>query len=228
MSLFDENNPVKIVMADDHEVVRAGIRRLISFDKKVRIIDEAVNGKNLVELVEQHRPDLVITDIMMPIMNGIEAATEIKLKFPEIYVLMLTAYEDSFHLEKAMAAGADGYLSKDVGAKELIESIHNVTNGDRVFSKSIIKLIQKKYIPDGTYEATPIIITKREQQILNLVALGKTSAEIAEMLFVSSRTVESHRYNLMQKLGIKNAAGLARYAVSSTHTLLENENQKIE
>ncbi len=219
MEEFNENNPIRIVMADDHEVVRAGIRRLLSVDKSIKILDDAANGKNLIDLVKYHLPDVVLTDIMMPIQNGIEATIEIKESMPDILVIMLTAYEDSFHLDKALAAGADGYLSKDVGAKELIESIHNVMKGDRVFSKSIIKLTQKKYIPEDSYESTPVIITKREQEILNLVSVGKTSSEIADKLFLSVRTVESHRYNLMQKLGIKNAAGLARYSIINNDNL---------
>lgn len=219
MEEFSEANPIKIVMADDHEVVRAGIRRLLSVDKSIKILDEAANGKDLFDLVKYHNPDVVLTDIMMPIQNGIEATIEIKESMPSVFVIMLTAYEDSFHLEKALSAGADGYLSKDVGAKELIESVHNVMKGDRVFSKSIIKLTQKKYVPEDSYESTPIIITKREQEILNLVSNGKTSSEIAEKLFLSVRTVESHRYNLMQKLGIKNAAGLARYSIVNRDNL---------
>lgn len=210
---FSENNPIKIVMADDHEVVRAGIRRLISVDKSIQIIQEAPNGKVLVEMVGDYEPDLVLTDIMMPIMDGINATKIIKEKYPAAYVIMLTAYEDSYHLEQALSAGADGYLSKDVGAKELLDSIHNVIKGERVFSKSIIKLLQNKYVPEGTFESTPIVITKREQQVLNLVAAGKTSSQIAEDLSLSVRTVESHRYNIMQKLGINNAARLVRYAV---------------
>lgn len=210
---FSENNPIKILMADDHEVVRAGIRRLISIDKSIQILDEASNGEQLLEKVKSYEPDLVLTDIMMPVMDGITAAKHIKAKFPATYVLMLTAYEDSYHLEQALSAGADGYLSKDIGAKELLDSIHNIVNGERVFSKSIVKLLQNKYVPDGNFEATPVVITKREQQILNYVATGKTSAQIAESLSLSVRTVESHRYNIMQKLGINNAARLVRYAV---------------
>lgn len=210
---FNENNPITIVMADDHEVVRAGIRRLLSIDRTLKILDEAINGQNLIDLVRYHKPDIALTDIMMPIKSGIEAAKEIKETIPETNVLMLTAYEDSYHLEQALSAGADGYLSKDVGAKELIESIHNIMNGERVFSKSIIKLMQKKFVPSSQLESTPISISKREQEILNLVSAGKTSQDIAEKLNLSVRTVESHRYNIMQKLGIKNAAGLVRYAV---------------
>jgi DNA-binding NarL/FixJ family response regulator len=210
---FNESNPITIVMADDHEVVRAGIRRLLSIDRSLKILDEAINGQNLIDLVRYHKPDIALTDIMMPIKSGIEAAKEIKETIPETNVLMLTAYEDSYHLEQALSAGADGYLSKDVGAKELIESIHNIMNGERVFSKSIIKLMQKKFVPSSQLESTPISISKREQEILNLVSAGKTSQDIAEKLNLSVRTVESHRYNIMQKLGIKNAAGLVRYAV---------------
>lgn len=204
---------IKIVMADDHEVVRVGIRRLISIDKTLQVLDEATNGEELIEKVQMYDPDIVISDIMMPKLDGIAATKIIKEKYPATLVLVLTAYEDSYHLEQALSAGADGYLSKDIGAKELLESIHNILSGERVFSKSIVKLLQNKYTPDNNYEPTPIIITKREQQILNLVASGQTSAQIAENLSLSVRTIESHRYNIMQKLGVNNAAKLVRYAV---------------
>ncbi len=216
-----EHNTIEItvVLADDHEVVRAGLKRLLVVDKQIKVLDEAENGQDAVNLVEYYRPDVVLLDIQMPLMNGIDAAKEIKNRFPEIFVIMLTAYEDSFHLEKAIAAGADGYLSKDISAKELAKSIHTVLRNERVFSKSIIKLLQYKYIPESAYDATPVVITKREQQILNLVASGKTSSKIAERLCISVRTVESHRYNIMQKLGINNTAGLVRYAVINTNFL---------
>ncbi len=210
---FNENNPITIVMADDHEVVRAGIRRLLSIDRSIQILADAHNGEDLIEKVKRYAPDIVLTDIMMPVLDGIGATKFIKSNFPATLVLMLTAYEDSYHLEQALAAGADGYLSKDVGARELLDSIHNIMKGERVFSKSIVKLLQNKYIPEGNYESTPVVITKREQQVLNLVANGKTSSQIAEALSLSVRTVESHRYNIMQKLGINNAARLVRYAV---------------
>ena len=222
---FNENNPIKIVMADDHEVVRAGIRRLISIDKSIQILDEAQNGEDLIEKVQRYDPDIVLTDIMMPVLDGIGATKRIKAEFPATLVLMLTAYEDSYHLEQALAAGADGYLSKDVGAKELLDSIHNIINGERVFSKSIVKLLQNKYVPEGSYESTPVVVTKREQQVLNLVAAGKTSSQIAENLSLSVRTVESHRYNIMQKLGINNAAKLVRYAVFNFNS--ENSNVSV-
>lgn len=215
---YNEDNPIKIIMADDHEVVRAGLRRLLSVDKSIKVLDEAVNGKDAVELVQYHKPDIALLDILMPMMNGIEATKEIKAN-TDTYVIMLTAYEDSYHLEQALAAGADGYLAKDIGAKELINSIHSVMHGDRAFSKSIIKIMQKKYVPNEEQDSAPVTITKREQEILNLVALGKTSQQIANELFISIRTVESHRYNIMQKLDIKNTAGLVRYSVMNANIL---------
>ncbi len=214
-----EPDEINVVLADDHEVVRAGLRRLLTIDKSVRILDEARNGQEVLDLVKHYEPDVILMDIQMPVMTGIDAVLKLKVSNPDIFIIMLTAYEDSFHLEKALAAGADGYLSKDINAKELANAIHTVFRGERVFSKSIIKLIQKKYVPESTYDATPIVITKREQEILNLVATGNTSSEIADILHISVRTVESHRYNLMQKLGIKNAAGLVRYAVLNSSDL---------
>lgn len=210
---YNEDKPIKIIMADDHEVVRAGLKRLLMIDKGIKILDEASNGKDAIELVKIHSPNIALLDIQMPMMTGIEATKEIKEKFSNTLVIMLTAYEDSYHLEQALSAGADGYLAKDIGAKELTESIRIIMNGDRAFSKSILKLMQRKLVPTEEQDPAPITISKREQEILNYVALGKTSQEIADELFLSIRTVESHRYNIMQKLDIKNAAGLVRYAV---------------
>lgn len=221
--LFDEQNPIKIVMADDHEVVRAGIRRLLSIDKTLRIIDEASNGVDAVDLITYHKPEIALLDILMPRMTGIEAVKIIKEKAPDTFVVMLTAFEDSSHLERAITAGADGYLSKDIGARELINAIKNVILGERVFSKSIINLMQNRFIPNATAKDESVVITKREQEILNLVAAGKKSSDIADALNISIRTVESHRYNLMQKLGIKNAAGLVRYAVINSDMFEEGK-----
>jgi DNA-binding NarL/FixJ family response regulator len=208
-----ESNPLKIILADDHEIVRAGIRRLLSISRVIKILDEASNGQDLVDIVEYHRPDVVISDIMMPKLNGIEALKKIREKGLDCHVIMLTAYEDSFHLENALEAGADGYLSKDINAKELIEAIFDVIKGERVFSKSVVRLIKRKGASTSELDATPIVITKREQEILDLVAKGKTSQYIADKLFISVRTVESHRYNLMQKLDVNNVAELIRYSI---------------
>jgi DNA-binding NarL/FixJ family response regulator len=210
---FQENLILKAVIADDHEVVRAGLKRLLSIDKRIITLDEASNGEEAVKLVEYHKPDILLIDIMMPKMNGIDAVDKLKKSGNETKMIMLTAFEDSLHIEKALDAGADGYLSKDIGAKDLIDALFKVVTGQRVFSKSIIRVLQNKYIPYIDNEEQMVSISPREQEILNLIALGKTSQQISEELFISVRTVQAHRSNIMQKLGIKNAAGLIRYAV---------------
>ena len=219
--MLNNDDKIRLIMADDHEVVRVGLRRLLSVDRSIEVLDEADNGLRAIELVDKFMPDIALLDIMMPKMDGIEATKEIKRRF-DCYVVMLTAFEDSMHLEKAIAAGADGYLSKDIGAKDLIDAIKLVANGERAFSKSIIKIMQKKYVPEEENIAAPVSITKREQEILNLVAMGRTSQQIADELFLSVRTVESHRYNIMQKLDINNTAGLVRYAVMNPEILKNN------
>lgn len=209
-----ESNPLRVILADDHEIVRAGIRRLLSVNRAIKIIDEASNGQDLVDIVEYHKPDVVISDILMPKLNGIEALKKIREKGLDCQVIMLTAYEDSFHLDNALTAGADGYLSKDIKSKELVDAVFKVIHGERVFSKSVLRLLKRKTVSTSELDPEPIVITKREQEILDLVAIGKTSQEIADTLFISVRTVESHRYNLMQKLDVNNVAELIRYAIS--------------
>lgn len=212
--LADNEKLTKIILADDHEVVRAGLRRLLAIDKTLEIIAEASNGEDAVELVRHYHPHIALLDILMPKMDGIEATKLIKEEFDDVLVVMLTAFEDFNHIEKALSAGADGYLSKDIGAKELVKALNEVNHGERVFSKSVLRLLQRKFRTSEIEEEMEIIsISKREQEILNQVALGKTSIEIAEALNISARTVHSHRANIMDKLGIKNTAGLVRYAI---------------
>ncbi len=208
------NSEIKIIIADDHEIVRTGLRKLLILDKNIKVLDEAQNGADAVNIVRYHQPDIALIDIHMPKMDGIEATTLIKREFPDVLVVILTAFEDSNHLEKALNAGADGYLTKDISAKQLVESLRLVMRGERVFSPSIINMLQKNY--GVLAENEPLIsITKREQVILNLVAQGKTSPEIADLLDISFRTVQSHRQNLMQKLGVNNSAALISYTLKN-------------
>lgn len=208
------NNDINIIIADDHEIVRTGIRRLLIIDKHIKILDEAQNGFDAVNIARTNKPDIALLDIHMPKMDGIEATHLIKSEFPEMLVVILTAFEDAKHLEKALNAGADGYLTKDISAKQLVESLRIVMNGERVFSPSIIQMMQKNY--DPIPDSEPLVtVTKREQEILNLVAQGKTSPEIAELLNISFRTVQSHRQNLMTKLGVSNSASLINYAIQN-------------
>ena len=218
MNQIFKDRVITIVLADDHDVVRAGIKRLLSIDKSIHVIDEAANGEDAIELVKYHKPDIALIDINMPKMDGIKVTEILKESIPDVFVVVLTALCDVSSIENALRVGADGFLVKDIGTKDLVDSMHKVVMGERVFSKSVIQVLQKRHILSSE-EDNQVVITKREQEILNNVAKGKTSIEIANFLNISSRTVESHRYNLMKKLSVKNTAELVRYAVTNTDYL---------
>ncbi|MCX7879887.1 MAG: response regulator transcription factor [Ignavibacteria bacterium] len=207
---------ITVLVADDHEIVRAGLRKVLSIDKRIRIVGEAVDGKEAVSFVRDYKPMIVLMDISMPNMDGIKATTIIKSEFPDTQVLILTAFEDIGYIERALSAQADGYLSKEVSPSFLIDAIYRVLIGERVFSKSILNILNRSSNLDYTADNTNVLITKREHEILNYIALGKTSKEIGEILGISVRTVQNHRSNIMQKLGIKTASGLVRFSILYT------------
>lgn len=204
--------PIKVIIADDHEISRIGIRRLLSIAPDIDIIGEAVDGAHALDLSRSKKPDVVLLDVLMPNVSGIEAAQRIKAELKEICVIMLSAAEDEKSIERAMYAGADGYLSKEVTSEELVAAIRTVILGERVFSRSILNLLEGKAQDQKTTEP-PVTLTKREEEIVTLVAKGLTSQDIAKKLFISPRTVETHRSRIMDKLGVNNAAGLVRFAL---------------
>ncbi|MCX7909256.1 MAG: response regulator transcription factor [Ignavibacteria bacterium] len=215
-------NEIKVIIADDHEIVRAGIKRILSTEKRIKILAEAEDGKIALSLINEYRPDLVLLDINMPELDGIQLTKILKETYPDLIVIMLTAFEDYHNVERALSAGADGYLSKDISPSFLVDAIYKAVLGERVFSKSILRVLEKP-LAVGDSDNSNVSITKREQEILNYVAMGKTSQEIADILGISVRTVQNHRANIMQKLGIKTASGLVRFAVIySSQQKLEN------
>lgn len=210
-NIFDRK--ITLILADDHEIVRVGLKRFLSFDSNIDIIAEASNGEDAITFVTELEPDIVLLDINMPKVDGIKAAFELRKLFPNLKIIMLSAHEDSFHLEKALRAGANGYLSKEIEVRELLPALQAVMRGERVFSRSILHLIQRNSISVEDTNGAAVTLTRREQEILGLVAQGMTSTEIAEKLSISPRTVETHRFNLMTKFGVKNTAGLVRFAI---------------
>ncbi|MDW8270799.1 MAG: response regulator transcription factor [Bacteroidota bacterium] len=217
---------IRVAIVDDHELVRLGLSRMLATDPTIEVVGEAASGDAVVELVQNRNPDVVLLDILLPRQNGLDAARQLRSHTPvgKPYIIMLTTFEDRHYLEQALAVGADGYLSKDVSRQELIDAIHSVIQGARVFSRSIIALIQGGRQKQEAYAPPPTVtLTKREQEILELVAQGLTSNEIADRLFISPRTVETHRAHLMEKLGAKNAASLVRYAL--LHTMYFSSNR---
>jgi DNA-binding NarL/FixJ family response regulator len=216
-------HPIRVLIADDHEITRIGIRRLVSSSGDVEICAEATNGQQALELARSMHPQVILMDVMMPGMGGIEVTQRIKSELPDTYVIMLSSLEDERQIERAMFAGADGYLAKDVGAPELVDAIRTVTLGERVFSKVIAERLDGKR-KDMDVEPN-VGLTKREEEIVGLVAKGLTSQDIAKKLFISPRTVETHRARIMDKLGVNNAAGLVRFALlHSTY----HDNRNIE
>ena len=204
--------PITVIIADDHEISRIGIRRLLSVAPDIDVIGEAVDGATALELARSKRPDVVLLDVRMPNISGIEAAQRIKGELKEIVVIMLSAAEDEKSIERAMYAGADGYLSKEVNSEELVAAIRNAIRGERVFSRSILNLLEGK-VKEQKTDQPSVKLTKREEEIVTLVAKGLTSQDIANKLFISPRTVETHRARIMDKLGVNNAAGLVRFAL---------------
>ncbi len=210
--MSDASNPIRIIIADDHEISRIGIRRLVAGASDIEVVAEATNGGQTIDLARSLNPDVILMDVLMPKVSGIEAAQRVKSDNPDCNVIMLSSAEDPKSVERAMYAGADGYYSKEVTSKELVEGIRNVMLGERVFSRSILAQLEGKAI-ESQKDEPPVSLTKREEEIVALVAKGLTSQEIGKKLFISPRTVETHRARIMDKLGVNNAAGLVRFAL---------------
>lgn len=209
---------IRVLVADDHDIVRYGICSVLQSSQDVEVIGEAATGKQAVSMYETHLPDVVLLDISMPDMNGIETTRTIVKKFPAAKILILTMHLNEEYLNQVINAGALGYLLKNADIEEMLSGIRMVALGKQVFSGEIARLMTEKYIRsaqdgyDGKVMNVPRL-TRREKEILQKIAEGKTSQEIAEVLFISPRTVDTHRANLIQKLGVKNSAGLVRYAI---------------
>lgn len=203
---------LSVVIADDHEISRIGIRRLLAKAPYIKIVGEAVDGFQAIELARSFQPDVMLLDIRMPKLTGIEVAQRVKTEMPEIRVIMLSAAEDQNLVEQALYAGADGYLSKEVTSADLISAVNDVMRKIRVFSPAINDLI-KKGTDDPATKKPKVPLTRREEEIIFLVAKGLTSVDIGNQLHISPRTVETHRARIMTKIGVSNAAGLVRYAL---------------
>ena len=217
----------RILIADAHDVVRSGLRMLLKTSPEFSITGEAADGEEAVRLVGEQKPDVVFMDISMPKLDGIEATKIIKQKHPETRVIILTVHEDEEYAFHVLRAGASGYLLKNASRKEIFEAVQSAMAGERFFSPGISKLIvdgfMKRASEGGPHNhaeekregaATGQQLTKREREVLQYIAQGYTNRQIAEALFLSFRTVNTHRANLMQKLNIHDTAGLVRHAIS--------------
>ena len=206
----------KIMIAEDHVLLRQGLSSMISAEPDMEIVGEVDNGHDAIRLASSLMPALILMDLSMPKMNGIEATMEMKKRFPSIKILILTVHLANEYIREALKAGADGYILKHATQSELIQAIRNVLNGKTYISPDIGQHVVYGYL-EGV-ETSNIVsawesVTLRERQILKLIAEGHTSKYIANFLFISQKTVEKHRSNLMRKLDLHNAATLTAFAI---------------
>ncbi|NRD18654.1 response regulator transcription factor [Winogradskyella eckloniae] len=213
-------NSLNIVLVDDHVLVRDGIKALLEEEKGVTVIDEASNGLEALDILKKQKPNLLIVDIRMPLMNGIEVVKEVKKNYPDIKTLVLSMHDSEEYVLNAIEAGADGYLLKGASKEEFLKALHNIASGGKYFtgdiSAIIINNLTNKTIKSEAsktkLDENPYQLTKREKQILKLVLKGNSNKDIASELDVSKRTAEVHRFNLMKKLKVKNLIELSNKA----------------
>ena len=210
---------ITVLLAEDHLIVREGLLKLLESDKDVEVIGQASTGRQTVEMTLALRPEVVIMDIAMPELNGLEATRQIREIAPDTKVLILSAHSDDAYVERMTELGAAGYLIKQTSAHHLSEAIREVHKGNTFFSPSITRKMvhQNRHGIDrkGRQKAISIRLTKREMEVLQLIAEGNANKQVAALLGISIKTVEKHRDHLMQKLDIHDTAGLTRYAIET-------------
>ena len=214
---------INILLVDDHDIVRDGIRMLLEDEVGFGIEAEAENGEEALNACKEHDIDLIIMDISMPGMNGIEATEKIKESSPDIKVLALTMMDEDQHIRQMIEAGASGYILKSSDKIELVDAITTILEGKHYFSNDATQSVMMDLVKDtGEKESTdPGNITDREKEVLELIVQQHTNQEVADKLHISTRTVDAHRRNLLQKTGAKNTAGLVTYAIK--HNLADIE-----
>ena len=209
-------NRIRVLLAEDHTIVRKGLRFLLDSEAGIEVVGEAEDGRQAIEKVGQLRPHLVLMDITMPGLNGLEATRQIKKRFPEVKVLILTVHATEEYILQILRAGASGYVVKQAAVTELVSAIRAVCRGDSFLSPSISREVIEEYIQrveaigeKDSYDQ----LTNRERQVLQLITEGHPNREIAELLHISVKTVETHRAHLMDKLDIHSTAELTQYAI---------------
>jgi DNA-binding NarL/FixJ family response regulator len=205
---------IRIVLVEDHTIVRAGIRALLENIDRVEVVGEAGDGREAIRLIEQHHPDVVLMDIAMAGLNGLEATARIAKSFPEVRVIILSMHASEEYVLQALRAGAMGYILKDAGTAELEIAIRAVGRDETYLSPAVSKHVVANYVRRVGGEVNSLErLTRRQREILQLIAEGHSTQEIAQLLSISVKTVESHRSQLMERLDIHDVAGLVRYAI---------------
>jgi len=211
---------VKVLIADDHPIVRKGMRSILENEPGIRVVGEAEDGTQAIEAVEKLKPDVLVVDMMMPGHNGLEVIRQAKKYFPAMHILVLSMHSNEAYVAEAFNRGASGYILKDTGPADLVQGVKEVVTGRRYLSEQLSESLigtYSKNIRMDSYET----LTNREREILQLAAEGNTSTEIAQRLSISRRTVETHRANFMDKLGMRNQTDLVMFAIKRGILIME-------
>lgn len=212
---------IRLLLVEDHEIVRAGIRALLERQEDLVVIADVGDGLSAVKKVQEHGPDIVIMDVALPEMNGIEATREIKQEHPHIQVIALSMHRDERFVLEMLKAGASGYLLKSNAPEELVQAVRAARRGEVYLSPAIAGRVVDRLDARGESSAYAVL-SDRQRQVLKMVAEGRTAKEIADTLNVSRKTVDSHRQHIMDKLGLDSVAALTKYAIQQGLTSLED------
>jgi len=208
--------PITVALADDHNIVRQGLRKLLEDEEGIEVVGEASDGFEAAQMVESVRPDILVVDVMMPGMNGLEVTRQVKKRSPKTSVIVLSMHSDNGYVLEALRSGAKGYILKESVVGDLIQAIRQAIAGRRYLSHTLSERAIEGYLrqSDGASLEPLDLLTLREKEVLHLVAEGLSNTQIAQRLSISRRTVEMHRANLMRKLGLHSQAQLLRYALN--------------
>ena len=212
---MSSGTPVRLLITDDHQMFIDGIKSILRNEESIKVVAEALNGKEALKIIAENEIDVLITDINMPEMNGVELAKTVKSDYPDVKVLVLSMHNDQEIISEIIQVEADGYILKNTDKKELIEAINKVADNGTFYSNEVLTIMmqgakREKEIHDQTKN-----LTERETEILKLIVKECSSAQIAEQLFISKNTVDTHRKNMLQKTGIKTIVGLIKFAINN-------------
>jgi two-component system response regulator NreC len=214
---------IKILLVDDHKIMRDGLRALINTQENMEVVADTDNGRTAIELVHKLTPNVVVMDVSMPDLNGIEATRQILSAYPEVKIVALSMHSDRRFVTEMFKAGASGYLLKDCAFEELSRAVNTAVNGQSYISPAIANLVVENFVQQSEPPKSSVflLLTNREREVLQLLAEGKNTKQIASSCHISVKTVETHRQHIMEKLGINNVAALTKYAIREGLTTLE-------
>jgi two-component system response regulator NreC len=204
---------IRVLIADDHRILREGLKGLLETDPEIQVVGEASNGEQAIDMVKEMNPEVVLMDIGMPGMNGLEATKNIKQFFPEIKVLILTQHDSQEYFFKVLEDGASGYILKDTASTELLLAIKTVYQGKSYLSPAMTQTLIQEYFQVESRSRDKNLLTSREQEIFDLLKEGASTREISKKLFISVKTVQTHLAHVMEKLGLDNRSELIKYAI---------------